>query len=164
MEKESKYKLTSYLSFKLGDEIFAANVSKVLNILEMVKITKVPKCPEFMKGVINLRGAILPVIDTRIKLGMSETVNTANTCILVLEIESNGDTIQIGGLVDAVQEVLEIEHSQVLPPPNIGSKYHSEFIYGMYKMSDEQFIMLLEIDKLFTSEDISELKISTVGV
>ena len=158
MEKDDKLKLNSYLSFKLGDEIFAANVSKVLNILEMVKITKVPKCPVYMKGVMNLRGTILPVIDTRMKLGMSPIELTPNTCILVLDIDYNNDSLHIGGLVDSVQEVLEIEPEQILPPPNIGINYHSEFIYGMYKFSEEQFIMLLDMDKLFSTEDLKEMK------
>ena len=149
--------LTSYLSFKLGDEIFAANVSKVLNILEMTKITKVPKAPDYMKGVINLRGAVLPLIDTRIKFGLSATEFTANTCILVLDITIGDETLQVGGLVDAVQEVLEIEPHQILPAPNIGNKYHSEFICGMYKASEEQFIMILDMDKVFSADELVEV-------
>lgn len=149
--------LNSFLSFKLGDEVFAANVSKVLNILEMTKITKVPKAPPYMKGVINLRGTVLPVIDTRIKFGLTPTEVTANTCILVLEIEVEGDHLQVGGLVDSVQEVLEIEGKQILPPPNIGNRFRSEFINGMFKLNEEQFIMLLDMDKIFTAEDISLL-------
>jgi len=146
--------LNSYLSFKLGNEIFAANVSKVLNILEMTKITKVPKAPNYMKGVINLRGTVLPVIDTRIKFGLSETVYTANTCILVLEVNVENENLQVGGLVDAVQEVLEIEDHQILPPPNIGNRFRSEFINGMYKLNDEEFLMLLDMDKVFSTDDI----------
>ncbi|PKP22598.1 MAG: chemotaxis protein CheW [Bacteroidetes bacterium HGW-Bacteroidetes-21] len=157
MDKEDKLKMNSFLSFKLGEEIFAANVSKVLNILEMVKITKVPKCPDYMKGVINLRGSILPVIDTRIKLGMTVTEMTANTCILVLDIDYQKDSIHIGGLVDSVQEVLEIDPDKILPPPNIGSKFQSEFIYGMYKFKEDQFIMLLDMDKLFSTEDFENI-------
>jgi purine-binding chemotaxis protein CheW len=134
--------LTSYLSFKLGDEVFAANVSKVLNILEMTKITKVPKAPDYMKGVINLRGTVLPLVDTRIKFGLTATEFTANTCILVLDIQIGDESLQVGGLVDAVQEVLEIEEYQILPAPNIGSKYHSEFISGMYKINEDQFSLL----------------------
>lgn len=149
--------LTSYLSFKLGEETFAANVSKVLNILEMTKITKVPKAPEYMKGVINLRGTVLPLVDTRIKFGLSATEFTVNTCILVLDIEVGEENIQVGALVDAVQEVLEIEPQQILPPPNIGSKYHSQFILGMYKASEDQFIMILDMDKVFSADEIMEL-------
>ena len=153
--------LTSYLSFKLGDETFAANVSKVLNILEMTKITKVPKAPEYMKGVINLRGTVLPLVDTRIKFGLTATEFTANTCILVLDITIGDDSLQVGGLVDAVQEVLEIEPHQILSPPNIGSKYHSEFISGMYKVNEEQFIMILDMDKVFSTEELLDVHDST---
>jgi len=150
--------INSYLSFKLGDEVYAANVSKVLNILEMTKITKVPKAPEYMKGVINLRGSVLPVVDTRIKFGMTPTEYTTNTCILVLEIEIDNDSLHVGGLVDSVQEVLEIEKNQILPPPNIGNKFKSQFITGMYKMGDDQFIMILDMDKIFTIDDLLALK------
>jgi len=155
--------LTSYLSFKLGDETFAANVSKVLNILEMTKITKVPKAPEYMKGVINLRGTVLPLVDTRIKFGLTPTEFTANTCILVLDIQIENDTLQVGALVDAVQEVLEIEPYQILPPPNIGSKFHSQFIVGMYKATEEQFIMILDMDKVFSTEELLEVHESSQG-
>ena len=157
-EVEEKKALSSYLSFKLGEEIFAANVSKVLNILEMTKITKVPKAPEYMKGVINLRGTVLPVVDTRIKFGLSATEFTPNTCILVLDIDIENESLHVGGLVDAVQEVLEIEPNQILPPPNIGSKYRSEFISGMYKLSEEQFIMILDMDKVFSAEELLVVK------
>ena len=149
--------LTSYLSFKLGDETFAANVSKVLNILEMTKITKVPKAPDYMKGVINLRGTVLPLVDTRIKFGLTATEFTANTCILVLDIQIGDESLQVGGLVDAVQEVLEIEPHQILPAPNIGSKYHSDFIVGMYKATEEQFIMILDMDKVFSVEELVQV-------
>jgi len=126
---ESLNALTSYLSFELGDETYAANVSKVLNILEMTKITKVPKAPDYMKGVINLRGTVLPLIDTRIKFGLEASEYTANTCILVLDITIGEETLQVGGLVDGVSEVLEIEPHEIMPPPNIGSKFHSQFIW-----------------------------------
>lgn len=107
--KEELSSLSSYLSFKLGDEVFAANVSKVLDILEMTNITKVPKAPPYLKGVINLRGTVLPLIDTRIKFGLSPTEFTPNTCILVLDIKIENEGLQIGSLVDSVQEVMEIE-------------------------------------------------------
>jgi purine-binding chemotaxis protein CheW len=150
--------LTSYLSFKLGEETFAANVSNVLNILEMTKITKVPKAPNYMKGVINLRGTVLPLIDTRIKFGLTPTEFTPNTCILVLDIQIKGESLQVGGLVDSVQEVLEIEPKQILPPPNIGSEFKSDFISGMYKPNEEQFIMILDIDKVFSIEELVEVQ------
>ncbi|MBN2612867.1 MAG: purine-binding chemotaxis protein CheW [Bacteroidales bacterium] len=157
MNNEVNTQVKSYLTFKLGDEVFAANVSKVLNILELTKITKVPKAPAYMKGVINLRGSVLPLIDTRIKFGMSETEFTNNTCILVLDIILSGESVRIGALVDAVHEVLEIDDSQILPPPSLGSKYKSEFIDGMVKLGEE-FIMLLNVELIFSTDDILNLK------
>jgi len=160
MDKEDLKQINSYLSFKLGEEEFAAHVSKVLSIMEMTKITKVPKSPEYMKGVINLRGQVLPVVDTRIKFGMSPTEFTKNTCIVVMEVDMEGDHVQVGTLVDSVQEVLEINKDQIQPPPSIGSKYQSQFIYGMAKI-DEKFIMLLDMDKVFSAEEISNMQTST---
>ncbi len=147
----------SYLSFKLGEELFSAHVSKVLNILEMTKITKVPKAPEYMLGVINLRGSVLPLVDTRIKFGIPVTEFTAETCIIVLEVELNGDSVQVGAVVDSVQEVLEVEKEKILPPPDIGSKYKSEFIKGIMKINEE-FIMLLDMDKVFAVEEKITIK------
>ncbi|MBU8891911.1 MAG: chemotaxis protein CheW [Bacteroidales bacterium] len=157
MNNETITKINSYLSFNLGEEEFAVNVSKVLNILEMLKITEVPKAPEYMKGVINLRGTVLPVVDTRVKFGMTPTEYTSNTCIVVMEIEMDNDTVQVGTLVDSVQAVLELEDSQILPPPNIGTNFKSEFIYGMVKV-DEKFIMLLDMEKVFSVDEISSVK------
>ena len=105
--------LNSYLSFKLGDELFAAHVRNVLNILEMTKITKVPRAPDYMLGVINLRGTVLPVIDTRIKFNLPLIEQTVDTCIIVLNAEIEGDSVYVGILVDAVQEVLEVEEDQI---------------------------------------------------
>ncbi len=160
MNKEDLEKINSYLTFKLGEEEFAAHVSKVLSIMEMVKITKVPRSPEYMQGVINLRGQVLPVVDTRIKFGMSPTEFTANTCIVVMEVEVNGEYVQVGTLVDSVQEVLEITEDQIQPPPSIGSNYKSEFIYGMAKVN-ENFIMMLDMDKVFSAEEMMNVQAST---
>ncbi len=154
---DEKLKLKSYLSFKLGEEIYAANVGQVLNILEMTKITEVPKAPSYMKGVINLRGEVLPVIDTRIKFGLSASEFTPNTCILVLEVIVENEHLHVGALVDAVQEVLEIEDEELLPAPTLGNRYRSEFINGMYKLTDDEFIMLLDMDKIFNVEDLALL-------
>jgi purine-binding chemotaxis protein CheW len=160
MNQENLTKINSYLSFKLGEEEFAAHVGKVLNILEMTKITEVPKAPNYMKGVINLRGTVLPVIDTRIKFGMPPTVYTTNTCIIVLDIDMDGESIHVGALVDSVQAVLEIEKAQIMPPPSIGSKYKSEFIEGVANI-DDKFIMILNMDMVFSSDEITSMKDKT---
>ena len=160
MSDENKIKINSYLSFKLGEEEFAAHASKVLNILELSPITVVPKAPDYMKGVINLRGAVLPVIDTRVKFGMTPTEYTNNTCIIVLDIVIDNDSIQVGALVDGVQAVLEIEREQIMPAPSIGSKYRSEFIEGVANINDN-FVMILDMDAIFSSDDLSSMILKT---
>ena len=157
MKNEEVTDVNSYLSFKLGKEEFALHVSKVLNILEMTRITEVPKAPVYMKGVINLRGMVLPVIDTRLKFGLTETVATEKTCIVVMELKLENDKVFVGALVDEVLAVLELEENQIQSPPSIGSKYKSEFIYGMAK-HDDSFIMLLDMEKAFSDDEIIELK------
>ncbi|MBI9065931.1 MAG: purine-binding chemotaxis protein CheW [Salinivirgaceae bacterium] len=145
--------VTTFLTFILGKEIFATNVKKVLTILEMRPITKVPNSPEYMRGVINLRGNVLPVIDMRIKFGMSPTQFTDNTCIIVLNVTIEDEELQLGILVDAVDKVLELKESEIEESPSIGTKYKVEFIQGMYKLEDG-FIMLLNMDLIFNSEVI----------
>lgn len=160
MNQENFSKINSYLSFKLGEEEFAAHVGKVLNILEMTRVTEVPKAPVYMKGVINLRGTVLPVIDTRIKFGMTPTEYTTNTCIIVLDIEMDGESIHVGALVDSVQAVLEIDESQIMPAPSIGSKYKSEFIEGVTSL-DDKFIMILNMDSVFSGDELTNMQDTT---
>lgn len=148
--------LQSYLSFRLGDELFAANVTKVLEILEIPRITKVPKSPDYLRGVINLRGAVLPVVDSRIKFGLPKVEDSVNSCIIVLSIAVSSEIVTIGIIVDSVQEVLELEQQSIQDVPSIGSKYKSEFIDGMVKVN-EQFIMLINLDKVFSLEEMSIL-------
>jgi purine-binding chemotaxis protein CheW len=152
----SQQSIISYLSFVIGGEHFAINVGKVINILEYTKITKVPKAPDYMSGIMNLRGEVLPVIDTNIKLGLGATQLTANTCILVLETTDGESDIKFGALVDSVQEVLELEDDKILPPPSIGEKYRSDFLTGVVR-DEEKFIMLIDVNKLFTTNEIRQL-------
>jgi len=163
MSTKTTHELTSYLSFRIGGEVFAANVKNVLNILEMTKITKIPKAPEYMKGVINLRGTVLPVIDSRIKFGIPETEVTTNTCIVVLELHKDNDTLMIGAIVDAVKEVLEIDESKILPPPNLGTNFSSDYLKGMAQ-SEDGFIMLLDAERVFASDEVVDLKKMTQAV
>ncbi|MBU8891917.1 MAG: chemotaxis protein CheW [Bacteroidales bacterium] len=155
--EENELRINSYLSFKLGDEEFALHVDKVLNILEMTSITEVPKAPDYMKGVINLRGTVLPVVDTRLKFGLTETVYTDKTCIIVLELNLENQKVFVGSLVDEVLSVLEIESGGIQDPPSIGSKYRAEFINGMVKV-DEKFIMILDMEMVFTLDELNVLK------
>jgi purine-binding chemotaxis protein CheW len=150
----------SYLSFKLGEEMFAADVEKVKEILQLIKITKVPQSPSYMLGVVNLRGIVLPVVDTREKFRLPINETTENTCIIVLNIEMDNETLLIGALVDSVLEVFELSDDLIKPAPSIGNKYKSEFIKGMVK-KEEDFIMLLDMDKVFSSDELLDMREST---
>jgi purine-binding chemotaxis protein CheW len=157
MAIEFTHKEGSFLSFKLGDEVFAVHVNDVLNILEMTKITSLPKAPKYLKGVINLRGTVLPIVDARIKFNMPESEYTTNTCIIVMDLESNQQLIHVGFIVDQVLEVLELTSSQIQPSPTLGTNYKAEFITGMAKANDD-FVMLLNMEKIFSLDEISMLK------
>jgi len=145
-----------YLTFKLDDEVFALDVAKVREILEYIGITKVPQTPDFMRGVINLRGSVVPVIDLRLKFGMSATARTVNTCIIVVEVDQEDEALVLGLLADSVQEVIEMEPEQIEAAPHIGTRLNTDFIKGMGKY-DNRFVMILDIDKIFTGEELSSL-------
>jgi purine-binding chemotaxis protein CheW len=148
---------TQYLTFKLGAETFALDVAEVREILDFTTVTKVPRTPSFMRGVINLRGSVVPVMDLRLKFGMSATQQTVNSCIIVVEMTMEGDSIVIGVLADAVQEVIDLEPEQIEPPPRIGTKLNTEFILGMGKHNGS-FMMILDIDKIFESADLEAVE------
>jgi len=157
MSAEKEDKVETFLSFKLSEEVFAINVSQVLNILEMSTITRIPKSPDYLKGVINLRGTVLPVVDLRIKFGLPEKKATVDTSIIVLSVDLEGEAVLVGILVDAVREVLELNNQDIAPTPSIGTKYNSGFIKGMWRM-DDKFIMILDIDKVFSTEEIIDFR------
>jgi purine-binding chemotaxis protein CheW len=144
---------TQYLTFKLGDETFALDVAEVREILDFTTVTKVPRTPSFMRGVINLRGSVVPVMDLRLKFGMSATQQTVDSCIIVVEMTMEGDSIVIGVLADAVQEVIDLEPEQIEPPPRIGTKLNTEFILGMGKHNGA-FMMILDVNRIFESADL----------
>ncbi len=154
-------KKSQYLTFDLDGEVFAIEVSKVREILDFTEVTCVPQMPMYMRGVINLRGSVVPVIDMRSKFGLATVDDTVDTCIIIVEVQIDNETSVVGALVDSVQEVLDIEESQVEPPPRMGSRMNSEFLHGMGK-HDERFIMMLNIDKVFSSEEIAEVEQSRV--
>jgi purine-binding chemotaxis protein CheW len=145
---------TQFLTFRLEEEIFSIDISKVREVLDFTSITKVPRTPEFMRGVINLRGSVVPVVDMRLKFGMSKTERTVNTCIIIVEISVDGDTTVLGALADSVQEVIELEPQQIEPAPRIGTRLRTEFIRGMGKR-DEQLLIILDIDKIFSVDELS---------
>lgn len=144
---------TQYLTFKLGEEVFALDITKVREVLDFTTVTKVPRTPEFMRGVINLRGGVVPVVDMRLKFGMSMTEQTVNTCIIIAEVSLESETTVLGALVDSVQEVMDMEPDQIEPSPRIGTQVRTEFITGMGKQGEE-FVMILDIDKVFSTDEM----------
>jgi purine-binding chemotaxis protein CheW len=148
---------TQYLTFKLDEEIFALDISKVREVLDFTTITKVPRTPAFMRGVINLRGSVVPVVDMRLKFGMPATEKTVNTCIIIVEISLDGETTVLGALADSVQEVMDLEPDQIEPAPKIGTRLRTDFIRGMGKR-DSNFIMILDIDKVFSSDELATVE------
>jgi purine-binding chemotaxis protein CheW len=145
---------TQYLTFKLDDEVFALDIAKVREVLDFTTITKVPRTPEFMRGVINLRGSVVPVVDLRLKFGMKKTEKTVNTCIIIVEVTVDGDTVVLGALADSVQEVIDLESENIEPAPRIGTRLRTEFIKGMGRQND-RFSIILDIDKVFSLDELA---------
>ena len=143
-----------YLTFKLGKETFGIDVAKVREVLDFTTITEIPRTPDFMSGVINLRGSVVPVVDLRLSFRMSKTERTTNTCIVVVEVLLEGESTVIGALADSVEEVIDLEPDQIQPAPRIGTHIRTDFIKGMGKR-DAQFIMILDIDGVFSKEELS---------
>ena len=146
-----------YLTFKLGNEIFATDVAKVREVLDLTTITAIPRTPEFMAGVINLRGSVVPVVDLRLCFEMSKTESTRNTCIVVVEVLLDNESTVIGALADSVEEVIDLEPDQIQPAPRIGTQIRTDFIKGMGKR-DTQFIMILDIDRVFSAEELAAVR------
>lgn len=146
-----------YLTFKLEEEVFAVDVANVREILDFTPATKVPGTPDFMRGVINVRGNVVPIVDMRLKFGLSKTERTVDTCIVVMEISVDDDKIVLGALVDSVQEVFEMEAAQIEPPPRMGTRWKTEYINGIGKRND-QLIIILDIDRVFSSNEVALLQ------
>jgi purine-binding chemotaxis protein CheW len=146
-----------YLTFKLGDEVFALDVDKVREVLDYTTITRIPRTPEFMRGVINLRGSVVPVVDLRLAFGLTRTEKTLNTCIVVVEVEMSGETVVLGALADSVEEVIDLEPESIQPGPKLGASINTDFILGMGKR-ETRFLMILDIDKVFSSDQLASLK------
>ncbi len=145
-----------YLTFTLDGEQYAISVAKVREVLEYTKITKLPRTADFMKGIINLRGAGVPVIDLRLKFGLPETPITKDTSIIVMDVEGGDGDVVVGALADAVHEVVDIEDADIEAAPRFGTRLAAEFIKGVGK-KDELFIIILDIDLIFNAQEITFL-------
>jgi purine-binding chemotaxis protein CheW len=155
-----------YLSFQLGEELFAIEVSKVREVLEYTTITRVPGAPDFMKGVINVRGGVVPVMDLKNKLNMPESETGINTRIVVMELMINDEKIVVGSIADTVHEVMALYPGQIQAPPKLGSKLRIDFTKGILEQ-DDKLIIILDIERiaggdnaLHTVEDTEKVIIS----
>lgn len=157
MSLEAMSETIQYLTFTLGEENFALEIIKVREVLDYTTITKVPRMPAFLRGVINLRGNVVPVIDLRLMLGMQAIQKTVDTCIVIVEIHIDGELTPIGALADSVKEVIDLDPNQIAPPPKLGIKLNNEFIKGMGKQG-ENFLIILDIDRVLSSSEMDVLK------
>jgi purine-binding chemotaxis protein CheW len=145
-----------YLTFLLGGETFAIAILNIKEIIEYGNVTTVPMMPDFVRGVINLRGAVVPVIDLAMRFSRPPSPVTRRTCIVLIEVEVEGEQYNIGVTVDAVNEVLEIPGSEIEPPPTFGAKIRSDFIGGMGKI-DGKFVIILDADKVLSVDEMASL-------
>ena len=146
-----------YLTFAIGDEEYGLEILKVREIIGIMEITPVPHTPDYVKGVINLRGRVIPVLDLRLKFGMESKGYMDRTCVIVVEVQGQAGTIQIGMVVDSVSEVLNISAGEIEPPPSFGANIETTYLLGMAKIKGKVKI-LLDIDKIIELGEVVELK------
>ena len=146
-----------YLTFTLAEEEYGIGILKIKEIIGMMPITTVPQTPEFVKGVVNLRGKVIPVVDLRLRFGMDAIDYTERTCIIVVEIEGESNIVLIGIVVDSVSEVLSIKGEAIEDTPTFGTKLNTDYILGMAKMEGGVKI-LLDIDSVLSNEEVAVLE------
>ncbi|WP_374484738.1 chemotaxis protein CheW [Zoogloea sp.] len=152
-----------YLTFLLGGEMFAVGILNIKEIIEYGTVTEIPMVPPFIRGVINLRGAVVPVIDLASRFGGKRSEVSRRTCIVIIELTENDERQDVGVVVDAVSEVLEIPASEIEPPPSFGAKIRADFIKGMGKVNGK-FVILLEVEKVLSVDEIATLaRVATDG-
>jgi purine-binding chemotaxis protein CheW len=145
---------SQYMTFKLGNELFAISVAQVREVLEISQITRVPTAPAYMRGVVNVRGQATPVVDLRLKFGLPAVADTLHTRIIVMELELEGEATVLGAVADSVHEVIELEPANVNPPPRIAMRWRTDFIQGMGKRGDS-FIIILDVNAVFSSDAVA---------
>lgn len=145
-----------YLTFSLHNEMFAVGILNVKEIIEFGNISEIPMMPAFIRGVINLRGAVVPVFDLSARFGSAATHVGKRTCVVIVEVQEGDIKHDIGLMVDAVSEVLEIPASEIEPPPSFGAKIRSDFIAGMGKIN-HKFIIILAINRVLSADELGQL-------
>ena len=149
--------MNTYLSFIICEELYAVNVSKVLEVLQKQQITKVPNAPKSIKGIINFRGDVVPVFEARNKLNLPERPSDGTYVIIVFDLSKENEQFRIGAIVDKVKDVISVEDSEIQPVPPMAKNFDAGYIQGIYKLKND-FIMLLDIKKVFTIEELFALE------
>lgn len=149
---------TQYLTFVLRDEGFAIEINKVREVLDVTTLTRIPRMPDYLSGVINLRGSVVPVMDLGQKLGMGAIGHTKNTCIMIVELEVEGTMVEMGVLTDSVQMVLDLQAEEIEAVPRMGTNLNTEFIKGMGRQAEDKFLIILDIDRVLASEGEAALR------
>ena len=150
---EMAHRAGKYLTFKLGAEEFGLEILKVQEIIKMMDITRVPRTPDFVRGVINLRGKVIPVVDLRLRFAMEAKATTDKTCVIVVQVRRENVTVTMGTIVDEVSEVLDIGGEQIEPAPEFGEMVNTDFIVGMGKVG-KRVVMLLDVDKVLSQQEL----------
>jgi purine-binding chemotaxis protein CheW len=145
-----------YLTFRLGQDLFAINVFKAREVLDLSHITRVPTAPDYLRGVVNVRGNAIPVVDLRTKFGLPATEDTLHTRIIVMELQLDDGSVVLGGLADAVHEVVELEPNEINDPPSLGSRWRTDLILGMGRCGD-RFTIILDIERVFSADELGKL-------
>jgi purine-binding chemotaxis protein CheW len=145
-----------YLTFKLAKEEYGIGILKIREIIGMMPITAIPQAPPFVKGIINLRGKVIPVTDLRVKFGLEELDHSNRTCIIVVEVKCNSRPVTMGLVVDAVSEVANIKGDHIEPTPSFGTRLQTDYIRGMAKM-DGAVKILLDIDCVLTTDELDQV-------
>jgi purine-binding chemotaxis protein CheW len=148
--------IDQYLTFMLGGEVFAIGILSIKEIIEYSSLTEVPMMPACIRGVINLRGAVVPVIDIAVRFGRAAAPVTKRTCIVIIEVTTNGERQDVGVIVDAVNEVLEIPLADIEPPPTFGARIRTDFMRGMGKVN-QKFVILLDVDHVLALDELAGL-------
>ncbi len=149
--------INTFLSFTVCDELYAVNVTKVLEVLEKQYITRVPNAPAYIRGIINFRGEVVPVFESRKKFNFPTLPDDASYVIIVLDLSRENEVFRLGAIVDKVKDVISIDDQEIKPVPPMSKEFNTEFLEGIFKQGDT-FIMLLDVEKVFTGDELNAIK------
>jgi purine-binding chemotaxis protein CheW len=153
---------SQYLTFFIADEEYAVSIIRAKEIIQYDTLTKVPKTPRWIRGVINLRGGVVPVVDLAVKFGLPDTVITSSACIVITEVEIEGETTVMGVLADSVSQVIELRDEDIEPPPAFGTRINVDYLRGMGKLG-KKFVLMLDVDKVLSAEELLDTAALTSG-